>query len=236
LAKTTAVIPAAGQGRRMKAETNKQYLPLAGVPLVVHTLQVFQKEPLIDEICLVVAPEEVFWCQEKIVNHYGFSKVRTVLAGGKERQDSVYRGLQALPEDCQWVAVHDGARPLLIDHILQQTIREAWEHDAAVAAVPVKDTIKVATANGLVRTTLNRQSLWSVQTPQVFNRHLLQKAYEIAFKEKYYGTDDASLVERLGFNVKLVTGDYENLKITTPEDLELAEVILARRQRTRTSG
>ncbi|NLC07573.1 MAG: 2-C-methyl-D-erythritol 4-phosphate cytidylyltransferase [Syntrophomonadaceae bacterium] len=236
MAKTTAIIPAAGQGRRMKAEINKQYLPLAGVPLVVHTLQVFQKEPLIDEICLVVAPEEVFWCREKIVKHYGFSKVKTVLAGGKERQDSVYRGLQALPEDCQWVAVHDGARPLLIDHILQRTIREAWKHDAAVAAVPVKDTIKVATANGLVKTTLNRQNLWSVQTPQVFNRHLLQKAYEMAYKDKYYGTDDASLVERLGVSVKLVTGDYENLKITTPEDLELAEVILARRQRTRISG
>ena len=215
----------------MKTAINKQYLVLAGFPMILHTLQVFQGEPLIDEIVLVVGKDEVSGCKHKIVDQYGLSKVRLVLVGGKERQDSVYRGLQVLADDCQWVVVHDGARPLLIGEILQQTIKEAQVCGAAVAAVPTKDTIKVAGPDGIVQTTLERRSLWSIQTPQVFDRSLLMEAYAKAYEDGFYGTDDASLVERLGYKVKLVLSSYENLKVTTPEDLDIAEAILARRRK-----
>lgn len=231
LVKVTAIIPAAGQGRRMQAAVSKQYLLLAGLPLIVHTLQVFQREPLIEEILLVVGPNEVSWCQQEIVHRFGLTRVRAVLAGGRERQDSVYQGLRNLSENCRWVAVHDGARPLLTSPLLRRTITEAWQHGAAVAAVPVKDTVKIAGADQMVQTTLARDLLWCIQTPQVFNRDWLQEAYQQACKEGYYGTDDASLLERVGLPVKLVTGDYENLKVTTPEDLDLAEAILARRKK-----
>ncbi len=214
----------------MGASINKQYLKLAGFPLLLHTLQVFQAEPLIGEIILVVGEAEISRCKAKIVDPYGLSKIRSIIAGGKERQDSINRGLQVLADDCQWVVVHDGARPLLIREVLKETIRAAEEWGAAVAAVPTKDTIKVAGPNNLVQSTLDRRSLWSIQTPQVFKRSLLVKAYAKAFADDFYGTDDASLVERLGAPVKLVHGSYENLKVTTPEDLDLAEAILKRRQ------
>jgi 2-C-methyl-D-erythritol 4-phosphate cytidylyltransferase len=210
---------------------NKQFLLLAGVPMIVHTLRLLQEELLINEILLVVGLDEVSWCQQEIVAGYGLTKIRSVLAGGKERQDSVYQGLQELSDDCQWVVVHDGARPLLLREVLQQTIREAQGYGAAVAAVPAKDTIKVAGPDGLVQTTLARHNLWNVQTPQVFQRGLLLEAYRKAYEEGFYGTDDASLVERLGCKVKLVASSYENLKITTPEDLDFAEAILRRRKR-----
>lgn len=213
----------------MGGPVNKQFLELAGLPLLLHTLQVFQAEPLIGEIVLVVGGNEISRCKAKIIDPYGLSKVRSVVAGGKERQDSINRGLQVLADDCQWVVVHDGARPLLIDEVLRQTIRVAQEWGAAVAAVPVKDTIKIAGPGELVQSTLDRQSLWGVQTPQVFKRSLLVQAYAQAYVDGFYGTDDAALVERIGAPVKLVPGSYENLKITTPEDLDLAEAILRRR-------
>lgn len=231
MVRVTAIIPAAGQGKRIGAGINKQYLLLAKMPLLLHTLQVFQKEPLIDEVVLVVGKDEVSQCKQELVDKYGLFKVRSILPGGKERQDSVYQGLQALSPDCRWVVVHDGARPLLTSEVLCRTIKTAREYKTAVAAVPVKDTIKVAGEDGIVLSTPDRKNLWIIQTPQVFDRFFLEKAYEKAYNEGYYGTDDASLVERLGIKVKLVIGDYENIKITTPEDLDLAEAILDRRNR-----
>ncbi len=213
----------------MGVSVNKQYLKLAGLPLLLHTLQVFQAESLIEEIILVVGEAEISRCKAKIVDPYGLSKVRSIIAGGKERQDSINRGLQELADDCQWVVVHDGARPLLINEVLKETIQAAEEWGAAVAAVPTKDTIKVAGPKDLVQSTLDRRSLWSIQTPQVFKRSLLVKAYAQAYADGFYGTDDASLVERVGAPVKLVRGSYENLKVTTPEDLDLAEAIIKRR-------
>ena len=181
----------------MQTGVSKQYLELAGLPLVVHTLSVFQREPLIEDILLVVGPDEVTWCEQNIVQYYGLTRVRAVLAGGKERQDSVYQGLRNVSKSCKWVVVHDGARPLLTQTLLQQAIKEAWQHGAAVAAVPVKDTIKVAGIDQMVKTTLPRDTLWRIQTPQVFKREWLIKAYTRAFEAGYYGTDDASLLERI---------------------------------------
>jgi 2-C-methyl-D-erythritol 4-phosphate cytidylyltransferase len=186
---------------------------------------------LIGEIILVVGEAEISRCKSKIVDPYGLSKIRSIIAGGKERQDSINQGLQVLADDCQWVVVHDGARPLLINEVLKETIQAAYEWGAAVTAVPTKDTIKVAGPKELVQSTLDRRCLWSIQTPQVFKRALLVQAYAQAYADGFYGTDDASLVERIGAPVKLVRGSYENLKVTTPEDLDFAEAILKRRKR-----
>lgn len=157
-----------------------------------------------------------------MVEAFDFNKVSQIVAGGQERQDSIYRGLQSLPEECDLVVVHDGARPLVTPQILTEAIKEAQLSKASVVAVPVKDTIKQVNREGFVEKTLNRAELVSVQTPQVFKKEIILKAYEEAFKKGIYGTDDASLVELWGIKVKVVMGSYENIKITTPEDIELA--------------
>lgn len=220
--KTVALIAAAGQGKRMGSELNKQYLPLMGKPVLAHTLQVFQEHPLIDSIIVIATKEEMDFCQKEVVEAFGFNKVRQVVAGGQERQDSVYRGLQSLPEECDLVVVHDGARPLVTPQIITESLKEAQLSKASVVAVPVKDTIKQVDNLGFVEKTLNRGSLFSIQTPQVFKKEVIFKAYEEAYRKGVSGTDDASLVELLGIRVKVVKGSYENIKITTPEDIELA--------------
>ncbi|NPV26966.1 MAG: 2-C-methyl-D-erythritol 4-phosphate cytidylyltransferase [Firmicutes bacterium] len=225
----TAIIAAAGQGKRMGVGRNKQYLSLIGQPILARTLAVFQSSPLIDDLVVVVARGEVDYCVREIVQKYRFFKVSRVIAGGKERQDSVFEGLRHLQDDCSLVVVHDGARPLLTPVILSRVIQQAELDGAAVAAVPVKDTIKVVDEDGLVVTTPGRKQLWAIQTPQVFRRDILQSAYEQAYRDGFWGTDDASLVERLGLPVRVVMSSYDNLKITTPDDLILAETIWQRR-------
>lgn len=227
----TAIILAAGQGKRMVADTNKQYLLLAGQPVLAHTLAVFENCAAIDRCIVVAKAEECEYCRREIVEAGGFCKVIAVVAGGAERQDSVYQGLLALPEDCRFVAVHDGARPLITAEVITRALTEVTEDCGAVVGVPVKDTIKRADEAGIVIETPPRATLWSVQTPQIFERRQLSEAYRQALADGFYGTDDASLVERQGAMVKMVLGSYENIKLTTPEDMLLAENILHGRQK-----
>ncbi len=226
--KSFALIPAAGMGKRMGASINKQYLQLDGMPIVARTIAVFENSPLIDGIMLVIPEEEIPYCREHVVNAYGFAKVIDIIAGGKERQNSVMNGLKALErrasaEDV--ILIHDGVRPFITPQIIEESIKIAVTGEGALVAVPVKDTIKRAT-NGLVLDTPDRETLWQAQTPQAFQFNLIYQAHNRAVKDAFTGTDDASLIERLGGAVRILRGDYRNIKITTPEDLVLAEAFL----------
>lgn len=225
-----SIVLAAGSGTRMKTSQKKQYLPLGGRPILARTLQVFEHSEIIDQVVLVVNAEDVDIVKRQIVQPFGCKKVKSIVAGGRERQDSVYRGLQALPANSRMVVVHDGARPLLTLDVLENVVKAGMEYQAAVAAVPVKDTIKMADCRGFVTETPDRTRLWTVQTPQVFTKELIVSSYQKAMEDNFRGTDDASLVERMGYPVKLVEGSYENIKITTPEDLLLAEALLKERE------
>lgn len=226
----TAVILAAGLGKRMQAGHNKQFIEICGQSILTHTLTVFAQIPEIAKIVLVVRAGEEDTCQNMIPE---IAENKTVLAiGGKERQDSVHNGIRAITWECEYILIHDGARPLVTEEVIRRTLLAAQNSGAAICAVPVKDTIKQADSDGNVLATIPRESLWAVQTPQVFRADLIRRAYENAYVHNHYGTDDASLVEYLGEKIKIVTGDYENIKITTPEDIPTAEQILQKRQQT----
>lgn len=222
--KVSAILVAAGKGKRMGANINKQYIQLKGKPIVAHTLSVFEKSAMIDEVILVVGKEEVAYCRKHILEEYRFKKVTTIVPGGEERRDSVYQGLRAITAQPDLVVVHDGARPFVTEAMLQESLEEASKIGAAILGVPVKDTIKVVDENGQVVSTPSRESLWAVQTPQVFRFQLLLEAHNHGELKEM--TDDAMLVEALGHPVKVIRGSYENIKITTPDDLLLAEEIL----------
>ncbi|WLR50939.1 2-C-methyl-D-erythritol 4-phosphate cytidylyltransferase [Bacillus tianshenii] len=217
------VIPAAGQGKRMQAGRNKQLIDLMGKPIIAHTLEVFQNDAWCRAIVLVVQPDELDAMQD-IVSRFNITKVKHITPGGNERQQSVYEGLKLL-EGEDIVLIHDGARPFIPQEIIRQTVQRAEEVQAAIVAVPVKDTIKQA-ADGIVQNTVERSSLWAVQTPQAFRLPLIKKAHRLAEEEGYLGTDDASLVERLEHEVAIVSGTYENIKLTTPDDLMIAKAII----------
>ncbi|MFH5186662.1 2-C-methyl-D-erythritol 4-phosphate cytidylyltransferase [Paenibacillus sp. TAB 01] len=219
------VVVAAGKGSRMRTQESKQYLQLAGKPILVHTLLLFQRMEQVDTIVLVTGPEDVERCRD-YVERYKLSKVEHIVAGGKERQDSVHKGLTVLKDRVQWIMVHDGVRPFAAADRIAACWHKAMETDAAVLAVPVKDTIKVVDSEGTIVSTPDRRSLWAIQTPQAFRFSLLLQAYEQAEQEGFTGTDDAMLVERMGTNVCVVESDYYNIKITTPEDLPWAEWII----------
>jgi 2-C-methyl-D-erythritol 4-phosphate cytidylyltransferase len=224
--RVTALIPAAGMGKRMGAGINKQYLHLAGKPILAHTLAVFEAAPFVDDVYLIIPHDEIAYCRENVVERYGFNKVRKIVPGGSERQHSVRNGLLALDlaaDDI--VIIHDGVRPFVPVAIIEQSVATARSHDGALVAVPVKDTVKVV-RDGLVLETPPRETLWLAQTPQTFRYGIIRDAYEAAEDAGWLGTDDASLVERLGKSVRIVPGVYGNFKITTPEDLVLAEAFL----------
>lgn len=228
LVKLGVVIPAAGQGKRMGASVNKQFLSLQGRPLLAHTLSLFERSGAVAEIVIVGSKED----RERIgelVRTEGFQKVSAIVLGGEERQESVFAGVKALSSLIQRVAVHDGARPLLTCLELNRFFTEAEKFRAAIMAVPVKDTIKRVDAQGKVLETPPRATLRAVQTPQVFARSLLEEAHHKAREAGYLTTDDAALIEWLGHPVQTLMGSLENIKITTPEDLDLAETILAKR-------
>lgn len=225
MSRTSAIIPAAGRGKRFGKETNKVFALAAGKPLLAHTLEAFEKCGLIDEIILVVGEHEIAEA-ESIAEAYKISKIKAVVAGGGHRQDSVKNGLQAVDTSTDIVAIHDGARPLVSREVIEKAIAAARETGASVVAAPVVDTIKSAGTDGIVAATLDRSRLWAIQTPQTFDRTLLLRAYEQAGVDGYYGTDDASLVERLGHPVKIVHGAYDNIKVTTQLDLEFVEMRL----------
>jgi len=227
--KSIALIPAAGMGKRMGASVNKQYIQLDGMPIVARTISVFERSPLIDAIYIVIPADEIPYCREHVVEAYRFCKVTAIIPGGKERQHSVMNGLRAMGEYVSGddiVLIHDGVRPLITEELLRESIAVARSHDGAVVAVPAKDTIK-SVADGKVTGTPDRSTLWQAQTPQVFRYHVIYSAHRAAETVNYLGSDDASLVERAGGLVRIVHGDYHNIKITTPEDLLLAEAFLA---------
>lgn len=226
----TAIVLAAGQGKRMGSKVFKQYLELAGKPIVYYSLKVFQDSPFIDEIILITGAGEEQYCKTEIIDKYHLNKVSKILQGGEERYFSVWNGVQEMKED-GYVFIHDGARPFVDEPMLKRAYAEVSVHKACVVGMPVKDTIKIADENEYVAETPDRSRLWLVQTPQVFENHLIRGAYSMLMRESYINvTDDAMVVEQmLKFPIKLVYGSYQNIKITTPEDLEIAKAIIAQK-------
>ena len=218
--KTAAIIVAAGSGERMGGG-DKVFAPLSGKPVLAWTVAAFQQCQMIDRIVVVVSEDRVEKAKQLVLEQ-GWSKVTDVCPGGEERQQSVAAGLDRL-EDCQWVVIHDGVRPLVTEELSENGFEAAKESGAAVAAVPVTDTIKLAGEDGFVMGTPPRRNLWAVQTPQVFRFDIISEAHRRAGG---LATDDAALVEKSGYRVKLYMGSYDNIKITTPGDLELAGILL----------
>lgn len=227
MGKVGVVIVAAGKGSRMRSAVSKQYLLLQNRPIILHTLAAFQAIDELDDIVLVVGPEDVVMVNNW-VEQYQFDKVRHVVSGGSERQNSVYKGLRVLDEQIDWVLIHDGVRPFVTEQAIHNLLEEVKRSNAAVLAVPVKDTIKAVDKDGYIESTPDRSKLWAIQTPQAFQRELIIASHKEAEAIGFMGTDDAMLVERRGIAVKIVEGDYDNIKITTPEDLPRAELILRR--------
>lgn len=225
---TLAIIPAGGAGRRMGGSAPKQYRPLAGVPVIIHTLRAFQSASVIDEIYLVVPEGDIPEVTSGIVARYALTKVSRIFAGGAERQDSVRNALAHVREEHGIIVVHDGVRPFVSGELIRRAVAAAGEYGAASVGVPVRDTVKEVSPAGWVVKTVPREGLWLTQTPQAFQRPLIQAAYEKAGQEGFSGTDDASVVERLGVPVRMIPGESDNIKLTTPEDLLLGEVILRR--------
>lgn len=220
-----AVIVAGGKGRRMGGDTPKQYLPVAGRPLLAHTLTAFGACPDVHRLVLSVPAADVDYCRREIAGPLGLRCPVTVTAGGVERQESVYNGLKALEGGIRIVAIHDGVRPFASPDLISAVIRKADETGAAIAAMPAVDTLKTAGPDGQIQATLDRGSVWLAQTPQAFRWDLIWTAHKAARRDGILGTDDAVLVERLGHPVALVMGERFNLKITLPEDLILADFI-----------
>ena len=230
--KTTAIVLAAGQGKRMHSKIQKQFLEIQGHPVLYYSLKCFQESPLIHDIIIVTGEDMISYCKREIVERYQLTKVSAVIAGGKERYDSVYKGLLAC-EECKYVFIHDGARPFLDEEIIKRNIQAVREYQACVAGMPSKDTVKIVDENDFAVNTPERRFVWCIQTPQVFETALIRHAYFklMENEENETGiTDDAMVVERMeNCAVKLVEGSYENIKITTPEDLILAESLIKKR-------
>ncbi len=224
--KNCVIIVAAGSGKRMRSAIAKQYIELKGRTILSYTIETFNNSENIDDIVLVTSSDAVDYVRRKIIEKYGFDKVRTIVEGGAERQDSVYKGLKAVDSDTDVVLIHDGVRPFVADKYIAELESIAMEFGGCVLGAPVKDTIKVCDSEGYITDTPKRETLWLAQTPQCFKYDIIMKAYEKAEKEGYRGTDDSMLAERLGIRIKMVRGDYDNIKITTPEDLYMGEVIL----------
>ncbi len=224
-----AIVLAAGTGKRMGTETPKQYLPLGNKPVVVHSLETFQNSS-VNEIILVVAPGEADYCQREIVEKYHLTKVSAIVEGGQERYDSVYKGLQAT--ECDYVLIHDGARAFVSRTTIERAIEAVKQYKACVVGVPTKDTIKISDENGTVASTPDRDKVWVVQTPQCFSYPLICEAYKKLFEHEVVGiTDDAMVVEKMtNTPIHLVQGEYENIKITTPEDLIIGERLLSQKK------
>jgi 2-C-methyl-D-erythritol 4-phosphate cytidylyltransferase len=229
MSKVTVLIPAAGTGKRMGRATAKQFLTLGDKPILAHTLLAFQRASEIDEIIPILSEEDLETCLGEIIEAYHITKVKTLVVGGKERQDSVANGLHKLEKDAAIVLIHDGVRPFVTPEMIKETVDYAKKGECVTVGVPIKDTIKEVNDQGMVRHTLDRSRLWAIQTPQAFPVKALKRAYEEASRQRVYGTDDATIIERMGGSVRVLMGSYENIKITTPEDLMLAEEILKRR-------
>ena len=228
----TAIVLAAGRGSRMKSDIQKQYMSLQGKPILYYSLKAFE-DSFVDRIVLVTGQDELSYCKKEIVEKYGFAKVQAIVAGGKERYHSVYNGICAAGP-CDYIMIHDGARPFVTREMLERARLELNSNPAAVAAVPSKDTVKLVDADGYVTATPDRNFVWNVQTPQCFSYPIIKEAYDkLSVSEDELQdrgvriTDDAMVVETFsGCRVKLFEGDYRNIKITTPDDMEVAEKYL----------
>ncbi len=223
--KTVAIIVAGGLGTRIKGDLPKQFMRLGDRPILAHTVQKFEACDLIDEIILVVPEDYLGHCSQAIVDKFNFKKATKIVSGGKERQDSVYSGLTACPGNTSIVAIHDAVRPFISIEKISESVNLCREKKAVILAVQPKDTVKRGEGDSVV-TTLDRAKLWLTQTPQVFEYKLILQAYEKAQEDGFVGTDDSVLVERLGSEVVILEGDYENIKITTAQDLATAERLI----------
>lgn len=230
---TTAIVLAAGQGKRMQSKVHKQYLLLQDKPVLFYALKAFE-DSFIDDIVLVVGKDEEEYCRKEIIDKYGFKKVRAIVEGGKERYHSVAYGIKAIHWECNYIFIHDGARPFINREILNRVFEQVKKSKACVVGMPVKDTVKIADEAGFVESTPNRARVWQIQTPQVFEAEVISEAYSRLLTEEMRllsegvtVTDDAMVVEYfMKLPVKLVEGSYQNIKITTPEDLEIARSFL----------
>lgn len=238
--RNVAIVLAAGSGKRMQSEVKKQYIEIAGRPLIFYALNTFERSEVITDVILVTGAEDIEYCQNEIVDRFSFSKVRAIVTGGKERYHSVMAGLDKIASEggCEYVFIHDGARPFVDEDMLTRLYNDVKTTEACVAAVKSKDTVKLANTAGFVVSTPNRNLTWIIQTPQVFEYELIKEAYG-TLKEEECGlpcqgivvTDDAMVVETwTKHNVKLTEGSYENIKVTTPEDLISAEVFVNKRK------
>ena len=228
--KITAIVLAAGSGSRMKSKTKKQFMEIKGKPVIWYSLFEFEKSR-VDEIILVTGKDDIDYCKKEIVEKYNLKKIKNVVAGGSERYESVYNGLKEVTGNI--VLIHDGARPLINNEIIERSIEGTIKSDACVVGVPVKDTIKRANKEGYIMDTPNRSELWITQTPQSFKTDLVKMAYKKMKEELEKGnttlniTDDAMVVEEFTTNqVRFVQGDYKNIKVTTPEDIDIAELFI----------
>jgi 2-C-methyl-D-erythritol 4-phosphate cytidylyltransferase len=231
--KTVAVIVSAGKGVRFMEGQKKQFYLLGGKPILAHTLDKFETCPLIRSILLVVGQEDMDYCLKEVIEKYQFKKVSQIVPGGKQRQESVKNGMDALPKDEDIVVIHDGVRPFVSKTMIEDSIHSAVRYGAVILGMPVKDTMKMSNPDGTVLKTLARESLWQIQTPQTFQAKVIKEAYRRATEDGFVGTDDASLVERIGVKVHILPGSYANIKITTPEDLLLANLFLKMNSLTR---
>lgn len=225
MGKNCALIVAGGKGKRMGENINKLFLKLKGKAILAHTLQVFENSPLIDSIVLVAASCDISYCESEIVSKYDIKKLSKIVAGGAERQQSVLNGLNAIT-DCSIVLIHDGARPFVSEKIINEGIKYAKMYGACACGVQPKDTIKIKSLDGFSKVAPNRSELFCVQTPQCFQLDLIKEAHNKALHEKMVATDDTMVAEYAGHKVYLYEGSYNNIKITTPEDLILGEKIL----------
>lgn len=223
----TAIVLAAGSGKRMGTKTQKQYLDLEGKPVLYYSLKTFEEAERIDDIILVVGESEISYCREEIVQRYGFTKIQKIVAGGSERYESVWNALQVC-DGTDYVFIHDGARPFVTEDMIERAYQAVVSDRACVIGMPVKDTIKIADEDGYIAETPNRDYVWMIQTPQVFEKELVYTAYaKLMENPQLKVTDDAQVVESMMYeDVRLVHGSYENIKITTPEDLEIAKLFL----------
>jgi len=221
----SAIIVAAGQGIRMKGTMRKQYLDLSGRPVLAYSIMTFDSCSLVDEIFLVIPKEDVEYCQKKILSLLDLNNQINLVCGGAKRQDSVYNGLQAINKNTDTVVIHDGVRPFIQLEALKECILSSKKFGACILGTPASDTLKRVDKSDIIETTLSRENIWLAQTPQVFRFDLILKAHETARRDGYVGTDDASLVERLEEDVKIINGGRFNIKITKKEDLAIAKAM-----------
>jgi 2-C-methyl-D-erythritol 4-phosphate cytidylyltransferase len=220
--KTGVIIVAGGSGKRMNSSIAKQYLELRGKSILARTVEVFDKAECVDEIVIVVGENDVASVKENIVDRYEYTKVKTVTAGGSERQYSVANGLKALSDDVETVMIHDGVRPFVTERLMRELLKNISDEVGVLPAVRVKETVKVCDEDGFITDTPDRSKLWLAQTPQCFTKKAITGAYEAAERDGILGTDDSMLAERVGIRMRVIEGDYANIKITTPDDLDIA--------------